>query len=88
VHGGTFDPGAASPAGLTWIETCPYGMKGDEDGMTRIRTEQESLALLGSVVFGRLIFTRGASDRLSSELRWAMEGVELLSHVRSRLEGT
>ena len=55
--------------------------------MTRIRTEQESLALLGSVVFGRLIFTRGASDRMSSELRWAMEGVELLSHVRSRLEG-
>ena len=27
-------------------------------------------------------------DRLSSKLRMAMEGVKLLSHVRSRLQGT
>jgi hypothetical protein len=36
-------------------------MRGDEDGMTRTGTEQESVAPLGSVDLGRLIFTRGAS---------------------------
>jgi len=56
--------------------------------MTRIGTEQESVALLGAVDFGRRIFMRGAPDRLSSELRMAMEGVKLLSHVRSPLERT
>jgi hypothetical protein len=63
-------------------------MRGDEDGMTRIGTEQESVALLGAVDFERRIFMRGASDRLSSELDMAMECVKLLSHVRSRLERT
>jgi len=57
-------------------------------GMTRIGTEQESVTLLGSVAFGRLIFTRGASDRLSSELRMAMKGVKLPSDIRSPLERT
>jgi hypothetical protein len=63
-------------------------MRGDEDGVTRIGTEQESVARLGAVDFGRRILIRGAFNRLSSELRVAMEGVKLLSNVRSPLEGT
>jgi hypothetical protein len=63
-------------------------MRGDEDGVTRIGPEQESVARLGSVDFGRRILIRGASDRPSSELWVAMEDVKLLSNVRSPLEGT
>jgi hypothetical protein len=63
-------------------------MRGDEDGVTRIRPEQESVARLGSVDLGRRILIRGASDRLCSELWVAMEDVKLLSNVRSPLEGT
>jgi hypothetical protein len=63
-------------------------MRGDEDGVTRIGPEQESVARLGPVDFGRRILIRGASDCLSSELCVAMEDVKLLSNVRSPLEGT